>query len=374
MEMRLATNRVRNEQFGVDILIRDRRAPFDDHIVWPSVGEYGVYDEFMYSLMTNDTVRSSLYEEAIQALVRGKVVLDIGTGRDMNWALSAARAGATKVYAVEQLESAFRGATELLAGLPERDRVILIPGISTEVELPERVDVCVSEIIGTIGSSEGVAASLQDARRRFMKAGGRMIPHACVTRIAGVKLPEPLHTEPGFDLFTLGYVHNVFKVVGKPFDLRVCVSGLGEDDLVTSVGTFEELSFAGAVATESVASSILQIAANTRLDGLLAWIELQCMEGGRRISSLGERTSWAPVFFPIWYPGVDVDSSDCIELTVHTSLSRNGVNPDYRIDAKLVRSDGSGRSSCFESLYLDSGFRRSAYYQQHFPTGVSVAR
>ena len=49
-------------------------------------------------------------------------------------------------------------------------RVIeVIEGFSTDIELPERVDLLVCEIAGSIASEEGMYATIGDARRRFMQ-------------------------------------------------------------------------------------------------------------------------------------------------------------------------------------------------------------
>ena len=78
------------------------------------------------------------------------------------------------MYAIERNEDAYRRANDLINNLGLTDRIILIHGDATQVQLPERVDVCVSEILGTIGSSEGVVSLLNDARR-FLKDDGIMM-------------------------------------------------------------------------------------------------------------------------------------------------------------------------------------------------------
>lgn len=68
-----------------------------------------------------------------------------------------------------------------------------------QVELPERVDLVVSELIGSIATQEGVEPIIRDAGKRFLKgslSGGRsgacpqMIPARCQTFIAPVKYTE----------------------------------------------------------------------------------------------------------------------------------------------------------------------------------------
>jgi len=56
------------------------------------------------------------------------------------------------------------------------DRVVFVPGESARVELPEPVDVVVAEVIGSFGLEERIVDSLCDARRRFLRPGGRLVP------------------------------------------------------------------------------------------------------------------------------------------------------------------------------------------------------
>ena len=89
---------------------------------WPSLGEYQVYDELLYDFMSADEVRVASYDRAFLRHVQGKVVLDIGTGKDTVLARMCAAAGARKVYAVEVLEDACSSARKLVAELGLADR------------------------------------------------------------------------------------------------------------------------------------------------------------------------------------------------------------------------------------------------------------
>src|SRR5262249_19232127 len=74
--------------------------------LWPSVGEYFIYDELLYHAMTSDRVRTQAYRHAIEATVRGKTVVDIGSGADLVLARMCLEAGSKRVYAIEMLEQA----------------------------------------------------------------------------------------------------------------------------------------------------------------------------------------------------------------------------------------------------------------------------
>ncbi|MEJ7675715.1 MAG: amino acid adenylation domain-containing protein [Chitinophagaceae bacterium] len=135
---------------------------------WPSVGEYPVYDEVLYFAMTHDKKRVLKYKNAINQFVKGKSVVEIGTGKDAILARLCVEAGARIVYAIEMGKEAFDQANVLIKELGYEEKIVLIQGDALVVNLPEAVDICVSEIIGTIGGSEGAGVILNDAQR-FLK-------------------------------------------------------------------------------------------------------------------------------------------------------------------------------------------------------------
>jgi ribosomal protein L11 methyltransferase PrmA len=125
--------------------------------------------------MLNDRARTAAFLAAIAAVVKpGDVVVDIGTGTGV-LAVAAAKAGARHVYAVEASEMG-RTAKEMFAANGFSDRITLLPGWSTHIDLPEKANVLVSEMIGNDPVEEGVLEIFDDARRRFLTTEARIIP------------------------------------------------------------------------------------------------------------------------------------------------------------------------------------------------------
>ena len=127
--------------------------------LWPSIGEYPVYDELIYHGLSSDEHRNAKYKAALEGLVVGKVVVDVGTGADAVLARLAVDAGARKVYAVEVFEPACRRAQATVERLGLGDRITVVRGDARTVELPEKADVCVSEIVEAIGAPRERPAS-----------------------------------------------------------------------------------------------------------------------------------------------------------------------------------------------------------------------
>ena len=143
-----------------------------------------MYAEFeIHRTMICDRVRTEAFRQAITAAVRpGDVVLDVGAGSGI-LSLFAARAGAARVYAVEQTSIAVL-AQELARSNGVADVVEVIQGDITEVELPGRVDVIVSEWLGGFGIDEGMLPPVITARDRWLKPGGAIIPDSVTAWVA----------------------------------------------------------------------------------------------------------------------------------------------------------------------------------------------
>lgn len=135
-----------------------------------------MYAEFeVHRSMIRDEVRTDSFRRAVNAAVRpGDVVLDVGAGSGI-LSVFAAQAGAARVYAVEQTSVAVL-ADELAAANGVGDVVRVIQDDVMGVELPERVDVVVSEWLGGFGIDEGMLVPVIAARDSWLKPGGVMIP------------------------------------------------------------------------------------------------------------------------------------------------------------------------------------------------------
>ena len=137
-----------------------------------------MYAEFeVHRTMIRDRVRTDAFRRAIDSVVRpGDIVLDVGAGSGI-LSMFAARAGAARVYAVEQTSIAVL-AQELVAANGFETIVRLVQGDVFDIEPPERVDVVVSEWLGGFGIDEGMLVPVIAARDRWLKPGGIMIPHS----------------------------------------------------------------------------------------------------------------------------------------------------------------------------------------------------
>lgn len=200
------------------------------------------FDMNAYKAMRDDKTRTPFFEKAIQQRLtrngnnpESQVVLDLGTGPFCLFALIAAQQGAGKVYALEANPEAAASARSVVQKAGYSDIITVVEGFSTEVTLPEKVDFCVAEIVGSIASEEGVYATIRDAHR-FLKdptSSQNWIPNRIQTY--GAPASYSLHNlfgPPEFDWT---------KLNGEPIRFSCRDYGL---ELLSDPQVMEDISFA----------------------------------------------------------------------------------------------------------------------------------
>jgi mRNA deadenylase 3'-5' endonuclease subunit Ccr4/predicted RNA methylase len=157
-----------------------------------NIFEAGGFSMERYEMMRDDEPRTSAYRSEIRARCAGKVVLDIGTGPLALLAIFCAEAGATHVYAIEANEMACSLAETACSLAGFSSVITVLHGMSTKLELPQRVDIIVHELVGDIASEEGMVATIADARQRFLldDAVPWSIPESVQTCAVPIQQPQ----------------------------------------------------------------------------------------------------------------------------------------------------------------------------------------
>jgi protein arginine N-methyltransferase 1 len=139
-----------------------------------------------------DEVRNEAFFRALKSVIEpGKtVVADIGAGTGL-LGLMASKLGAKDVFLFETAEVAGVAAQVLKANKAKRCH--LIPCHSTEFDDDLAVEVIVSETLGNYALEENIIATLADARHRFLKAGGTIVPSRIAQYVAPVIVPRIDH-------------------------------------------------------------------------------------------------------------------------------------------------------------------------------------
>ncbi|ELR19188.1 protein arginine nmethyltransferase 2, putative [Acanthamoeba castellanii str. Neff] len=145
---------------------------YENQRYFEEYGKFGIHVD-----MLRDQSRMTSYHRAIMGNpqdFKDKVVLDVGCGTSV-LSCWCARAGARKVYAVEA--SSMAEQAQLVVdrnGLS--DIVQIINAKMEDVNLPEQVDVIVSEWMGSFLIFESMLETVLYARDRYLKEDGKMYP------------------------------------------------------------------------------------------------------------------------------------------------------------------------------------------------------
>ena len=142
-----------------------------------------------HRLYLSDLNRTSLFRRAINAVVKpGDLVLDLGCGTGV-LGLLAIKAGAAKVYQVDQ-SPMIQVARDVACANGYGQSAIGIHERSGRARLPEKADVVVADQLSYFGMGAGMPEIFNDARRRLLKPGASAIPRRIELFVVPVNFPE----------------------------------------------------------------------------------------------------------------------------------------------------------------------------------------
>lgn len=314
---------------------------------WPSLGEYQIYDGLLYDFMAADAVRVASYRDAYARHAAGKVVLDIGTGRDALLARLCVAAGARHVYAVEVLPDAAAHATEVVNSLGLGDRITVICGDIAQLELPEAVELCTQGIVGNIGSSDGIA-SIWNAARRLFAPDCIAVPARCTTFIAPAELPAAAREAPCFGPLAADYARRIFAAEGREFDVRLCVRNFPATGLLAPQAVFEALDFSATLPLTYTDSTEFVVARDGVLDGFVLWTRLANdvpdePAGGvtNEVDFFDHQQAWLPVWLPLPEGGVTVHAGCQVQVSWSCETPPGQPFPDYALEVRVSKADAT---------------------------------
>eukprot|EP00747_Dinoflagellata_sp_TGD_P186079 gnl/TRDRNA2_/TRDRNA2_42929_c0_seq1.p1 gnl/TRDRNA2_/TRDRNA2_42929_c0~~gnl/TRDRNA2_/TRDRNA2_42929_c0_seq1.p1 ORF type:complete len:673 (-),score=114.85 gnl/TRDRNA2_/TRDRNA2_42929_c0_seq1:123-2117(-) len=142
---------------------------------------------FCHEGMMSDETRTSAYHRAIlgnRPDFEGKVVMDVGSGSGI-LAFFCVQAGAARVYCVEASQMV-KTIERLAKANGWEDKIVIVNKILQDIrdEVPEKVDVIVSETLGNFLYAERGLETVCVARERFLKPDGKLFPTKCTFCLA----------------------------------------------------------------------------------------------------------------------------------------------------------------------------------------------
>jgi protein arginine N-methyltransferase 1 len=314
--------------------------------------------------MIGDAARAEAHAEALRRVVTpASAVLDLGAGTGI-MSLLACRAGARRVYAVEP-----SGAVQLLVEAARAngfaDRIVVLQARSTEVTLPEPVDVIVSDLRGVLPPRGSHFADVADARRRLLAPGGVLLPARDDLWAAVVAAPA-----------AFAEARDVWESRPQGLDLRAALAYVEQtpqkhrarpEDLLSKPLRWASLDYPTLEGKAVRGAGTCVITRGDVAHGLLLWFEVTLVDGVGYSAGPGTDGIYGQMLFG-WPRAVALEPGDRVSFDVRA----DPVGGDYvwTWETEIVRGPDGARSatrfrqSTFKSLLPGPGSlaRRAADY------------
>lgn len=276
-----------------------------------------MYSLFGYGKMIADRHRMNAYIQALEhSISPGSIVLDLGTGTGI-FAILACQLGAERVYAIEPNPAIS------VAKLAAKDndcanKIEFIQELSINVDLPEKVDVIISDLRGILPFFQQHIPAIVDARSRFLKEEGTIIP--LCDRLWGTLIyaPEPYcsYSSPWQDLpYNLNLKSACRFVLNSWQKCRIAPEQcLLKPQLLTTLNYPE-------ISTPNFQARLeWEVDREGLVHGLGLWFDAKLVEGVEFSNAPGEPDLiYGQAFFP-WLEPVAIAAGDRITCEIKANL------------------------------------------------------
>ena len=317
-----------------------------------SYAGYSIHSEMLKDHSRTESYRDYIYKNP--DLFKDKNVLDIGCGTGI-LSMFCAKSGAGNVTAVDN--SSIAEKAKIIVKSNGLNNVInVVRGKVEEVELSEKsYDIIISEWMGYALLFESMLDSVLEARDKYLKPDGLMIPNRCSMSIAAVSDMKSYQSRIRywdnvyeFDMTCM--VEDIIKeaVVGTVLEKHVISTECGFKHIDIQLAKVSDLEFTN--------DFTLEISKTSKLTALVCYFA--CFFDGEHsivldTSPFSEDTHWMQTSLNLTTP-VDVQDKDVIagsiafdklesnkraySVTVVATVSRNGGEEVAIIDQKFILS------------------------------------
>jgi protein arginine N-methyltransferase 1 len=304
--------------------------------------------------MIADSPRLEAYSEAIAKAVQpGDAVLEIGCGPGV-FALLACQAGARKVYAIDS-EEIVHFARELAVANGFAERTEFIQSDSRRVRLPERVNVIVSDIRGSLPFFGRAIASIEDARTRLLAPGGQLIPQRDMMKVAIIEASDfysRLVSPWSKSSVALDLSSSLLLVLNGLYGSQFTC-----EQLLTEPQTWAVLEYSTGAMSFAAADLSFSVSRSGIAHGVCLWFETELVEGiGYSSGPSARKTIYGQVFLP-WLEAVPVQRGQRICVSLHANLV--GEEYIWRWETKIP---GNGKDA--DRFFQQSTFQGATFTPQ----------
>ncbi len=239
------------------------------------------------------------YKAAIDGCVKkGDCVIDIGSGLGM-LSFLAVSAGASEVHAIEVEGETFQ-LGKLIAKHNGLDKKITFhKGLSTKIQIKTKADVIICELFGNLGANENIVSVLGDAKKRFLKPGGRIIPSGLKVFIAACE-----HNDWKYSRNFLKNLHGFDLLPDiEEIDLGTPSVIIKNTELISNPAVLADINFNGTFSQKIRKELTLKIGRDGILTGFAGWFDAKLTDNASFSTSPSDLTThWKQAFLPLRTP------------------------------------------------------------------------
>jgi protein arginine N-methyltransferase 1 len=300
-----------------------------------TIDGYSIKD---YGEMVTDHARTQAFVTALtKAITPDSVVLEIGTGAGF-FALLACKLGAKKVYAIEP-DIAIEVGKLCVKDNPGSEKITWLQNISTALELPEKVDIVIGDLHGTMPFYNFNLLSMRDAVLRHMKPGGIIMPRRDVLYAVPIESPEDYKS---IEKPWSRNVHGLDLSAGRKFLVNTWWRRPVTDNvtMLASPLCWGEINYAEVSSPNLEGSCDWQITNGGTVHGISAWFDGDIgPEAGYSNAPNLPGLVYGNAFFPLEYP-LTVKAGE----RLHTKFSVKLIGDEYIYSWISEHFDGDGKS------------------------------
>lgn len=235
-----------------------------------------MYDLHNFGTMMADPVRMRAYEAALSASIRpGMRVVDLGAGTGI-LAMLACRFGAAHVDAIEISDCALVG-REVTDANGFRDRIFWHHGDSTEITLDQSADLIVSDLRGKLPLFRRAIPTLVDARDRFLKPDGVLLPKRDRCWISLIE-DESLYRETTFP-WSDNHFDFDWNAARHRLANQTHGATLRSETLISAPGLWQEIDYRTVTSPHAEGEVSLTVSRKAKAHGFQVWFECELADG-----------------------------------------------------------------------------------------------